>query len=740
MTSAPFDPIEIDYGTHVGGIDFALSKGAVLSGTVAFPEAESREDVYVNAKYTVENGGVAIRGTGFSSSGAFHLSGLPLSASATVQLEGPGWTSDEAGPFSLASGNVTGVHLTAMRIRTATVSGRVVFGNSLPRPGETVWLSSLDGGYTRTTESGADGAFEFTLVPHGKYSASVTGSAGSTVAFDVGAGRDLKDIVIDLGGGPGTISGHVRDWKGNPVHKAQVYAPGLGAPDSEAATDASGRYALPGLADGTHTVHVQATGFGSQQRLDVSANTTGLDFELKPVGHVEGSVVDAHSGAPVGEFDVWSAYGVGEQQIESAMQEAGSGHQVNAEGVFRLLDLPPEEQAILARAHGYFTGYTIAQVPPGDSATGLVIRLEPAPIIQAQVTTAAGAPVSGAKIFINECPFTFDNPGFNKDRPLTDNSGSTPLDGLLPGENQVYVYHPEQGRGVFTVDTNRDHGTVALRLDPPARLEGVITVDGEAPPYARLRLQYPDAGHASDFRTFKTKVQSDGSYRLDGLMAGEATLHIDTGGGRQDRTVHIAAGATNTLNIDIATGTGQIELVTLLPAHLVDAQVTGTAVVDSQDGRVTLNTQADEQGLLRFESLPAGALSIHVAATLPGGTLVARTLERDITSGQRIDETVDLTAGVPVAGTVRGLDPGENAYVMLFSGAIDPALLANEGFGQLHMQMTHHQCLPASGAYRFDAVEPGIHTLVAAAEGFQSLALRTIDVGTTGTQADLLLE
>ncbi len=734
------NPIQIDFGVTVDEINFELSQGVALMGQVDFPADESRDEIMVYARYKQEGGNNSARGTGFSRGEGFKISGLPEFGSVTVQLEGPGWTSNRAGPFSLSEGDISNITLIAKRVNVGSIAGQVLQGAGMARAGETVWVRSTDGRRSPTEESDEDGFFRFTNLAPGAYNLGIFGNHATDREVTVAPGQDVRGIIIDLSRGTGKISGRVLDWHGAPLAGTRIRAFGGRARIPHVTSDEKGNYTLGGLGESPVSLLVQAEGFASEERKNVMPDSRDVEFKLKPLGAVEGTILDARTGQPVTEFEVRSAHGATPGRIDNALKSAQQmTRQISPDGAFRATGLAPVEQAIVARASGYFGGHAITTVRPGETVTGVVIRLEPAPRLQARVVDGNDMPVADAKLFINDLPHTFDNDHAYGKRTRTDGDGLVPLENLLPGTNEIYVYHPEKGRGIFQVDTNRDSGVVPFELAAPARLEGTITIDGKPVEYTRLTLQFPPEAGPEHFARYMVEVNTDGSYVLEGLLAGRATARIESKGRNKLVPVYLEAGATTTLNLDIASGSSVIEIAPILPPSLANVLVNASATIETADGQTIMRAGMDAAGLIHLKDVPAGRATILVIAGQDGARHVGRTLIREIGEGETIAETVNFTDGATLSGTVSGVGPDLEVYAMLFAGIVDPALLTNDGFELLQRTMTHQSMLAGDQHYQFDAVAPGTHTIVIVTDGFVRYVHQVVEVGMEDLEIDLAL-
>ena len=218
------DPLVVKLGTTIRGIDFGLTKGVTVRGTVHAPPGATLEDLMVSATYTDQASEPyrgRSRGISRSKAGDFTISGLAPSEPVTFQAKAGAWASEIAGPFTLRTDGVHGVTLTLVQRPVGSVSGRVVYGGGVPLSAARVAVRSSTGDHAESVESDANGRFTFTDLPAGDYRISVYASdveiASNETQVFVSPGQVVTNIEIDIGGGTNTIAGTVVDDLGAPI-------------------------------------------------------------------------------------------------------------------------------------------------------------------------------------------------------------------------------------------------------------------------------------------------------------------------------------------------------------------------------------------------------------------------------------------------------------------------------------------------------------------------------------------
>lgn len=176
------------------------------------------------------------------------------------------------------------------------LAGRVVLQGA-PSPGA---LVTLDGERKKLDVSaGADGSFSFSGLRPGRYGlAASTGFAQARAAVDLKEGKDVLDVVLDLGPG-GEISGTVTA-SGAPVFDAKVTVTGTKV-HTEQRTARDGTYRVLALRPGEYGVTAEAEGFVEPEREKVAVaegSAATADFALQAASPLAGVVVD-EAGNPV---------------------------------------------------------------------------------------------------------------------------------------------------------------------------------------------------------------------------------------------------------------------------------------------------------------------------------------------------------------------------------------------------------------------------------------------------------
>jgi hypothetical protein len=240
--------------------------GAAISGSWTLVEANASVTRNVSAT-TDEQGRFAVAG---------------IAPDAKVSLIARKDDAATPGPVEAYGGQEKEVTLTALPHRVVAIAGRVVAQDGTPLAGAAVsfhervqrqgmgaeWrqLTFEDGQWLFT---GADGSFRTAGEPRrdgAEYEAEAM--ANGYLMFKspwIPAGQadvvQLGDLVLRRETGVRVVSGRVVDRAGAPVAGARVLQRGEGPRPSEAATDADGRFRLPGVAASRVLLCAEAKGF-----------------------------------------------------------------------------------------------------------------------------------------------------------------------------------------------------------------------------------------------------------------------------------------------------------------------------------------------------------------------------------------------------------------------------------------------------------------------------------------------
>ncbi len=490
------------------------------------------------------------------------------------------------------------------------------------------------------------------------------------------------DIVLESGL---TVSGRVLDRTGAPVAGAEVRAVW---PQEVATTTADGSYELGGFDDAAGAEALvlardpQGRHAPSRSR-QVRPPATDIDFVLGPPGAIEGSVSDATTHAPIAGATVEVEPAGGPEAFIGRMSGTGTEKATTDEaGRFRLGGLGSGRFRLRARAAGYATGETLADLAEGGTALVAIELGAPGSVSGRVVSAADRSPIAAAVVARAdpldpmyggvlqqlegaisaasaagpaELPFAMkaiaDNPMFADLLPaVTGADGRYRLTGLPPGKHRLVFIHRDYAKEVVSVEIDGHGGaaTVDATLRPGAAIFGTVRKrDGSPAAGAMVQVAQSGGGGAR-----VGQADANGDYTVGGLSAGTYLLfpviqdEQDPSGNApmsQMRTVTVADGARVRVDFEPpargATVTGTVRrggapvattLVVVVPGRGLDglrfAQV-GADGVYRLEGVAPGRYEAWFEQVRRPFEVPDGAPEVRIDFTLPTGRIDGRVLE-----------------------------------------------------------------------------------------------------------------
>ncbi|MFH1268732.1 MAG: carboxypeptidase-like regulatory domain-containing protein, partial [Planctomycetota bacterium] len=528
--------------------------------------------------------------------------------------------------------------------------------------------------------TGPDGRFGFRYLLPGQYKLSVD-AKGFLQQTTFWLRTGTQDIVVRLDRGL-AISGRVTDAAtGKPFTGCYVGAlPKRGA-GSNAEIDSSGQFTVSGLLPEVYSLRLasenDSTGFGgSGERcpyclanpvvvdLTKGKPVTGLELKAITGGAINGQVLDAATGDPVGEAGV--------QALDAGNQPVG-GTQCDESGKFRIEGLAAGKYTLKSEHKNYEEKLAPVEVEAGQVREGVVIRLSHPPGITGRVIDAEGNPVAGAAV---SAVSTED--AYRQVSGVSDKSGAFGLyfkfdpPSYTQAPRQVYVqalHESGMSPRVGPVDVRDPGGEIILEIASTGRIEGEVLDQNGAPvsradvaavpeekSAANIMSDYLEYGQCSDHiqDEAQTRTSFSGSFSFDSLLPGTYELQV-----------YLAA---SPMTLPVAKTTVFVRAGQVLHARLVvDTSPFGTI-----EGSVTMNGkpfpgqmvwafmksvrrgltrgQTDEEGLYRLDCVLPGEVTVMLIwQPLMEGTSgrVIREQSVEVTAGQV--STADFD--VPVAST-----------------------------------------------------------------------------------------
>lgn len=630
---------------RVDGIDFALSKGLHVTGKVVDDDGEPVCEAKING-WTDVNLNRAESNS--AEDGTFILGGLPLTNSLYIQPVKEGLALRPQGPFTLTEEGLHDVVLTMSPY--ASIAGWVVDNVGAPlvgvRASASPGLVGQWGGQT-TEPTDEEGAFTIAGLFAGTYRMSIHlpdedqhRSIEDLPPITVEPGDEITGVVLVYKEEEGlSIAGRVVDTQDRPVRGAEVTHMGLSW--DSVYTDGNGLYESARLKDGVYTLHVAHERYCTVEVEGVAAGSEVEDIVLEERGAIEGHVLQAHTGDPITEFEI--------SELSRTPRKYGNERYLEVhdpEGRFFLahVDCGDGDRSIYVRAAGFASASeTVGGIEPGETVSGIVVRLEPSAPIQGVVVDADGEPVPGASIF----PGFFPPAGLRNDyvAARSDSAGTFCLDTVPAEIEKVYAYHPKYAPGSADVDPDRTGAELLeIVLTSGGVLEGVVTVNGEPLVDEEVRIEALD---------LRTPTDEDGNYRFAEMMPGEMLVSVNPTfgvgeswfGRVQRKTAIIKEGGSTVLDFHFRDWDGVVE-----GTLTVDGQPPGPGTIlvfvkspgiEPEEDKVYAH--ADDSGRYRIEGVRPGPATLEVFAQFADGTGGRYTIPIEVLSSEVTHQDIDLT-------------------------------------------------------------------------------------------------
>ncbi|MEM6645762.1 MAG: carboxypeptidase regulatory-like domain-containing protein [Bacteroidota bacterium] len=292
-------PVDVVADAETSGIDFSVSLGATISGTVVNQRNEPLNDVFMVAhkEETARTDTPMLSYVSTAPDGSYQFVGLEEGANYRIQATV--WTPffakelwyenanslDTATPVVATEAGATDINFVFDDPNTfGQITGTVTYANGDPAPDVAVGLAPLSGLGTADSLgltinyfvfTGGDGSYEMPDVPVGEYALFAQletnftyqliwydGAQSFTDATPVQVNEDQVTAGIDvvLPAVNGTLAGTVSDRNGMPIASASVSVQpadgqGRGFYYGRAETDSLGTFSLIGLPDGDYYVN-----------------------------------------------------------------------------------------------------------------------------------------------------------------------------------------------------------------------------------------------------------------------------------------------------------------------------------------------------------------------------------------------------------------------------------------------------------------------------------------------------
>jgi hypothetical protein len=669
-----------------------LSPGVAVAGFVRNVKGEP----VVGAQVFSFGEGMGARDTLTDPQGRFRLDGFGAERAVMLSVRADGYGSLQRRVTPPAE------DLSLVLKTTGTIRGRVEDAGTNrpvtdftasytgPRGGGFGGMRLVTGDESENAFQSADGTFELTDVPPGKWNvtASAPGYRPAEVAgIQIGEGETKEGVVLSLNKGS-SVSGRVLDpRRGTGVPNASVsWSEGSGASqfpgaaaiarlsgDSNAvSTDADGRYRLVGLPAGKITVAAEHPDYLEVSRQVEVEDDATVDLTLSLGGSIAGTVVgkggrSAVAGAQVTLDDQGGSFSMG-----------GDSSRSDASGSFLFEHLKPGRYRVSARSNAGSTSWKDVVLAESQRLDGVLLEMEGGAAVRGTVSGLPAARLGGVRVFASSKDY--------QDSTMTGDDGRFTLRDVPAGvvQLQASVAFPS----IRSVSKNLEipEGTAEVPVDlvfeGAARLSGRVTRRDE--PISGVFVSAvpdppnPTAGPSSD------RTDEDGRYAIEGLSDGNYQVLL-AGPGVGYRSNFAVSGDTNG---DIA-----------LPAISISGVVTETgsnepisgASVQVESGQETdtfrmKRAVTDSRGFYSLDDVDSG--SYQLTARKEGYQL--KTQQVSVGSSS-VERNVSLERGSGLS--IRAVDgltafPLRSVYALAFSAIGSVAFSGNvsldtEGKGEI---------------------------------------------------------
>jgi hypothetical protein len=349
----------------------------------------------------------------------------------------------------------------------------------------------------------ARGQFDFGNQPASfvVVSASYPGLLDDLLGVSLADPSEVTDgLVLTLTGCGATVHGTVTDVSGGPVVGARVMAQSINARSMGTAGDLGG-YELCVLA-GPVTVLVSAPGYADAAAITLVNRRGRADIALMPEATVHGVVL-----GPDGE-PVEGAL------VQVAADDQPEGRTISREdGSFTVTGLKADRFRLSAKSAGLVTSKPVdVRRQPGQTEEPIVLRLEPAVLVQGILVGADDQPLAGEGLVFSVDPMS-DTPAAGA---VSQRDGTFSVE-LGPGPATLYATHGQADPAAITVE--RGMKPVKIRVVPMASVSGRVVRAGSVVRGALVSIRR--AGilvvqtRSVASGTFELLQLSPGSYEID---------------------------------------------------------------------------------------------------------------------------------------------------------------------------------------------------------------------------------
>lgn len=697
-------------------MDFAFDQGVGVEGTVVSENGQPVEGVRVGAMVSGMPG--AEHATS-GPDGTFVVWLAEPGADLIVKAKSDEFESELVGPVVLPPEGVDGLVLTLTNPRSASIAGMALNSDGLPisdagihlERGSTDYL--VGSGHTETSSDGSflikdlvPGEYEVLLTPPGRSTFSNNDEVARVTLAD---GQALSGLRLVLGGDKGgfAIAGRVVDTSGDPINQVAVSA--SGPVHEEGRTQEDGRFEITGLLDGVYFLHAMHADpyannlkYSPARLSEIQAGTLDVEIVMQGQGAVEGQVVQADTGKPLSEFELYVCNGAADQFSSRLLL---NGQRVrDVEGRFSR-EIYVGWVTVTAKAEGFAPAFQSVEVREHETTGDIELRLKGASNLTGLVVNSDGDPVAGAHVYFGGVPHLSDRV---KVAAKTNSEGVFTIDAASPDIRELSATHPEYAPATSPIGER-----TTIVLEEAGAVEGVVTQLNQPLPDATVGVRYLDR---QNMPWTGSNSEPSGAYRIGQLPPGEVEVTAEIAGDRRVTAQAIVGpGTTTDVDLDFAPAAsvvhGLIDAADFNPQHMnVECTVTTESGIESR----RVGSQPD--GTYRIEGMPAGHVRLSAQIWTADAIDVKQFAEFDLTDGETFRHDFVFSSNPTLSGRFLGYNSGVVGGVYVLDGEIQlPDSFGLEFFTNLHYRnliVAQAQC-DANGAFTVAGLAPGTYTVLA---------------------------
>ncbi len=544
---------------------------------------------------------------------------------------------------------------------------------------------------------------------HGRFTFGVKpGTISNLIAQAPGFGPTLEPVKVGTGARrvyltlsrAHSVRGRVVDPNGKPIAHASVrlfWSGSEGADrssfdvaiDHSLTTSDDGRFEWRDAPGSAVHVGVYADGFASKEKLAL-ASDIDQDIVLVPPTTVIGTVVDGETGQPVEGFSLTlaAAWKPADPLIWQRGWSFGEQSRRLPGSFETTMSNPAHRYLIRVQADGYLAEDSELFEPDGK-AHALTYHLTRGEPIRGTIRNPDGSTARDG--FVHVVPahrdgwieyLSYPDDVHDGDRARTVHA-KIETDGsfLLPPQRENFALLALTDTGSLLVPRRSLHGKDVLRLQPWARVNGTVTIDGK--PAANLGLQsyepeesVPVVGEPRLVRQYYVTTDSEGRFELTRVLPGRLTLAQWVPNGVNRRiwpVVRATLDVESGRSFDLKIGTGGRLVTGRLVLPRTDVWMIRKAEIVPKNARVdrpvAFGVEILEEGRFRALDLKPGDYALRIALHEPppadscgwGRLLSEYQHEFTVPAGAPASDPLDLGSLDPITAVGRPLRIGDRA-------------------------------------------------------------------------------